>query len=234
MPTEYDNWMAAKTPENMASVLKTMEPAINSEIQRFPGPKPLLRSRARSLAIKAVKSYTPTEGTQLRSWVITNLQPLSRYGQQMRPVKAPEMALRQSAELNRIRGELSDSLGYDPSDEELADEVGISTKRIKHIRDTVHASTSEGGMASQVSEDDTAVLPAVSETNRLSVAQEAVYDSLSPRDKAIFDWKIGAHGKPMLTNQDIAKRLGVSPALISQRSQQVANNIVSVNESGVL
>lgn len=225
---EYDTWKTDPTPENLGKVVSAMDPVINSEIQRFTGPKPLLRSKARALAIKAVRSYDPASGAQLRSWVTTNLQPLSRYGQQLRAVHAPEVAIRQAAEVNRVRMEMSDNLGRDPEDQELADEVGISVKRIKDIRRMVKPTISEGGMAEPQDEDSVAGMPAISQPNKLSLAEEMVYDSLSPRDKAIFDWKTGKRGKPLLSNQEIARRLGVTPALISQRSQGIAMQIQQV------
>lgn len=232
--TEYDTWLADPTPDNLAQVVRSFDPVINSEIQRFPGPKPLLRSKARALAIKAVKTYRPTEGAQLRSWVVTQLQPLARYGQQLRPVHAPEVAIRQAAEVNRVRGEMSDEFGRDPTDDELADQVGISVKRIKDVRRMVKPTVAEGSMAEPADEDSTPGLPGVSHINKLNVTEEAVYDSLSPRDRSIFDWKTGKHGKVLLSNQEIARRLGVTPALISQRSQQIAMQIQDLHERGIL
>lgn len=223
-----------KTPETRAALLQEMMPAINSEIQRFTGPKPLLRSRAKVLALKAFDSFDPNAGAQLRSWVVTQLQPLSRYGQQMRPVRAPEMAIRQAAEVNRVRQELTDVLGRDPEDEEVADEVGISVKRVRDVQRMVRPAIAEGGMAEPQDEDAVAGLPGVSTTNKLTLATEAVYDSLTARDKAIFDWKTGGHGKQAIPNQEIAKRLGVTPALISQRSQQIAEQIQLTHSRGVL
>lgn len=232
--TEYDDWLADPTPAKLALAVRALDPAINSEIQRFPGPKPLLRSRARALTVKAIKSYDPAQGAQLRSWVVTQLQPLSRYGQQLRPVHAPEMAIRQAAEVNRVRGEMADKLGRDPDDNELADETGISVKRILAVRKMVRPSVAEGGMAEPADEDATAGLPGVSTANKLSLATEVVYDSLSPRDRAIFDLKTGGHGKTSISNQEIARRLGVTPALISQRSQQIAEQIQLTHSRGIL
>jgi RNA polymerase primary sigma factor len=231
---EYDNWVTSPTPDNMAQIMKALDPLINSEIQRFSGPKPLLRSKARTLAVKAVRTYKPAEGAQLKSWVVTQLQPLSRYGQQLRPVRAPEMAIRQAAEVNRVRQEMSDEMGRDPTDDELADQVGISVKRIQNVRRMVRPAITEGSMAEPTEEDSTTAVPGVSTVNKLTLAEEAVYDSLSPRDRAIFDWKTGKHGKVLLSNQVIAQRLGVTPALISQRSQLIASQIQDLHERQVL
>jgi RNA polymerase primary sigma factor len=222
---EYDNWLNDPTPENMAAILKVYEPAINAEIQRFSGPKPLLRSMARTRAVASVKSFNPTSGAHPKSWMITQLQPLARYGQQLRPVRAPEVAIRQAAEVNRVRTEMADKLGYDPDDNELADEVGLSVRRIKHIRNIVKPTMSESTLATPEDEDAIGGLPAISQPNPLNMAETMVYDSLSPRDKVIFDSKTGKNGKPVLSNQEIAKRLGVSPALISQRTQAIAMQV---------
>ena len=83
---EYDEWVNDPSPDNMAKLVDTLKPTINSEVQRYKGPRPLLRARGKGLTIKAIRSYDPSRGAQLRSWVVTNLQPLTRYGQQLRPI----------------------------------------------------------------------------------------------------------------------------------------------------
>lgn len=224
MQQEYDKWLSDPTPENMSGIIKVMEPTINSEVQRYTGPKPLLRGKAKSLTINAVKSYKPGQGTQLRSWVVTSLQPLSRYGQQLRPVHASEVSIRQAAQVNRVREEMMDELGEDPSVEQLADQTGISVSRIKKLRQQVKPAISES--AFDVSNDPNSPgLPGTMAPDRIGDAADMVYHSLSDRDKQIHDFKTGKHGVPELSNQAIAKRLGVSPAMISQRSAQIASQI---------
>ena len=230
---EYDAWKLEPTPDNMANVVKSLEPTINTEVQRYAGPKPLLRGRAKGLAIKAIRTYDPAHGAQLRSWVVTQLQPLSRYGKQLRPIRASEVAIRQAAEVNRVRSELSDSMGREPSMSELSDQTGLSATRINRIREQVKASITES--AFEIDEESaTAGLPGTQQSDTLGTAEEMVYDSLTPRDKQIYDWKTGRHGKTMIANQDIAKRLGVTPALISQRSQQMAEQIRDLGQKGSL
>jgi RNA polymerase primary sigma factor len=231
---EYDTWKQSPTPQNLAPLMQALDPVINAEIQRFTGPKPLLRGRARALAVKAIRSYDPTAGAQLKSWVVTQLQPLSRYTHQLKPVHAPEVAIRQAAEVNRQRQELSEELGYEPSVEELADKTGLSVKRVNYVQKIVRPTIAEGSMSESAEEDNTPTAPGVSQLHKLTVAEEAVFDSLSPRDQMIFDWKTGKHGKVQLSNQEIAKRLGVTPALISQRSQQIALQIHELHERGIL
>lgn len=221
---EYEAWKADPSPENMATVLSALEPTINAEVQRYTGPKPLLRGKARLLAANAVKKYDPNMGAHLRSWVVTQMQPLSRYGQQMRPIHTSEMAIRQAAEINRIEKEMSDKIGRHPTHEELADETGISTMRIKKLKTQVKPTLSESYFT-EADDEEGRALPGTQASDVLGNAEAIVYDSLSARDKMIYDWKIGRHGKAQVANQEIAKRLGVTPALISQRSQQIALQI---------
>ena len=229
----YDAWKLDPTPDNMARVITSLEPTINSEVQRYQGSKPILRGRAKVLATKAVHKYDPSHGAKLRSWVVTQLQPLSRYGQQMRPIHASEMAIRQAAEVNRIKEEMSEELGRDPTDEEIADKTGISVARIKKVQKDVMATVPESSFTETSEEDGGKSMPGVIAPDVITTAKEMVYESLSPRDKQIYDWKIGAHGKSVLANQVIARRLGITPALVSQRSKQIAYQIRDLAERGV-
>jgi len=220
---EYLEWANQPTPENMGRVVDALDPLLNSEIQRYTGPKPLLKTKARELTIGAIKKYDPASGAKLQSWVVTQLQPLSRYGQRLRPVHASEAVIRQAAELNRLRRELSDELGRDPDDDELADKSGISTRKILRIRRSTPAVVAESAFESQ-DEDDVARLPAMTTPNRMGSAEEIVFTSLAPRDQAIFRFKTGRGGTE-LSNEEIARRLGVSAPYVSQRSKYIADQI---------
>lgn len=219
----YDKWVVDQTPDNMSGVLDALMPTINSEIMRYEGPKQHLRSKAKALAVKAVKTFNPMGGAKLQSWVVTNLQPLARYGQGLRDVKAPELAIRQAAEINRVSKEMYDDLGRDPTDEELADEIGISPKKIRRIRKQVVASVNSGSFEIEQSGDEnSSSAPGVTTVSRVPYAQEAVYMSLDPRDRFIFDARTGLHGVKPMSVSDVARRLGVSPAAVSQRANRIA------------
>lgn len=229
----YANWLQDRSPANMSKLLDTFAPTINSEIMRYEGSKPLLRSKARVLAIKAIKSYNPAAGAKLQSWVVTNLRPLARYGQQQRDVKIPEVALRQAAEVNRVAKELADDLDRDPTDEEIADEIGISPKRVANVRKMAIASVPSGRMDEMAGEDgDTSIAPAVSEVNPLPFAQQAVYMSLDGTDKAIFDYLTGSNGKKQMSAKAIALMLGISPAAVSQHAGRIGQQISEVANYG--
>jgi DNA-directed RNA polymerase specialized sigma subunit len=228
---EYDAWLADPTPENMTNVLKALDPVIVTEVQHYAGPKPLLRAKAKGLAITAVKKYDPTKGAALRSWVTTQLKPLSRYSQRMRPVQVSEMASRQAAELYSIGLRMEEDLGREPDESELADASGLSMARVRYLKSHVKPTLTESQLTRPTPEGEEGALPAVIQPNTAQLSADAVYDSLDRREKAIYDWKIGAHGKQQLSNQEIAARLGVTPALISQISERISARIQQVSHA---
>ena len=220
----YAAWAKDPTPENMKAVLDDLDPTINTEVQRFSGPKPLLRSRARALAVKAVRSYDPAGGARLRSWVVTQLQPLSRYNNSLKPVYTPEDAARKAYAVSKARDSFVDEYGRDPTDEELADAVGISVARLRKVQKMAPAVVNEPQETGD--EDDTAPDYAIYRTNPAQAASEAVYSGLGPRDRRIFDLRTGSHGQRTMKGQDIASLLRVSPAFVTQRSNDIARRIV--------
>lgn len=228
MDIEYAKWLNEPTPENMGQVLKSVDPILISEVQRYSGPNNILHSKAKSLAVKAIKSYDPSKGTKLRSWITTQLKPLSRYSQQLQPVKTPEMVRRQAAEINTINERLKDRLGRTPTLDELADESGLSKTKIERVQSRVKPAMSESEFTSSLSDNNEDEMPAMQFPSQNDYAFEAVYQDLNPREKVITDWKIGAHGKDRLSNQEIAKRLGVTPAVISQITNRVVKKIQEV------
>jgi RNA polymerase nonessential primary-like sigma factor len=229
---EYDTWQAEPTPENLGHVMRAIDPILVSESQRYSGPKHILHTQAKSLAIKALKTYDPSRGAQLRTWITTQLKPLSRYGQQLQTVRVPEVVRRQAAEANSAVNRLHDTLGRMPTDIELADETGLSVTKLRKLRERVRPIMSESQLTAPV-DGESGELPATNFDKGMDYAFEAVYQDLGPREKVIVDWKTGAHGKEMLSNQEIARRLGVSPALITQVTGRLVRQIQEVASHGV-
>lgn len=223
----YNKWVVDQTPENMAELVSVFMPTVNSELQQYKGSKDLLRTRAKSYVIQAIKSYNPLGNTKLNSWVVTNLKKLSRYGKRLHPIRESEDMIRNVAEFNRTVAELEDKLGRKPTDEELQDETGWSKKSIDKIRSALIKPVS----AEETSFQDHEAGPSDLGVNRIDNTgfyADSVYNSLDRMDRDIFDYKLGTHGKKMLLGIDIAKKLGVTPAYISQRSAGIGNMLAGL------
>lgn len=220
----YNKWVLDPSPDNMAELVSAFMPTINSELQQYSGSKELMRTRAKSYVIQAIRSYDPLGKTKLNSWVVTNLKQLSRYGKRLRPIHTSEDLARNAAELNRVALDLEDRLGRKPTDDELQDETGWSVKTIDKIRKASVSTAAESNVTAQ-DEETGPEDPSVARLDTLPFRQEATYMSLDQRDKDIFDYRTGSHGKEQITGDELAKKLGITPAYVSQRASAIGSTI---------
>lgn len=230
MQDEYKKWVENPNPDTMSEVLRTLDPVITREVSRYDGPREVLKSKARLLAVQAVQTYDPEQGAALNSWVTTNIKPLSRYAGQISVARTPEVSKQRAAALSTHVKDFELQHGREPSDEELADEAGMSVQQVAKLRHRVPRVRSESAHLSMVSSDSSAGLPTETGGIAPSYSFDVVYDSLTPREKAIVDLKTGRRGK-VLSNQEIAKRLGVSAPYISQVSADIAKRIQEVHRA---
>jgi len=228
----YYNWKKNKNKQSLSYLLKKLEPIINSEASRFKGSDVIIKKKARLLAINAIKTYNPKSNVKLTSWVVSQLQPLSRYSTKLaRPVQVSELAWKQYLQIENAKKQFEYEHGREPAPEELADKLGISVKRINKIQEMVPSYTHIGTAEQSVKEDENlgggsqAVVELGEMDPKIREAVEFVHSSVDDRDKQILEYKIGYKDKPMLSNQEIAKKLGVTPAFVTMRSKDLGELI---------
>jgi len=215
----YDVWLQKPTQANLGRVVDSLKPTIDSAMTTYvgAGASPITRSRARYLAIGAIRSYDPTRGAALKTHVMTQLHPLTRYAvQSTQPVKMSERRLRQLKSLQDAEQGFEETHGREPSDAEMADTLGLSIKRINRIRS--YATPFIGTDAAD------AVAGAAPDTNYVDpedVWIDYVYYDLDDTNRRILDWKLGRNGQPVLSNVEIARRLKVSPAAVTKRAARI-------------
>jgi DNA-directed RNA polymerase specialized sigma subunit len=229
----YQAWKASGgTPEANAAILGQLEPTIHKAVTTHVGQSnPLIFSRARRMALDAVRTYDPKRA-RLQTHLFNQLQGLKRASRQQTTIlKVPERVALDRYHLGNYTQELIDKLGREPSDEELADHSGFSLKRIARVR-SYHPAVAEGTL--EAASPTHEVLGGVTgpRHERLSMAQQIVYGDLSPTDKLIMEHALGLHGRRPLQNQEIAAKLGRSPGLISQRKKVIQGMIDQVHGLG--
>lgn len=221
-------WQKTGDKELGNKILHRLKPIITNAVIRNAGnPDPVLMSRARLLVLKSLKNYDPSKG-QLNTYVFNVLQGIKRYRFQfMSGVHIPESARLQKQQLDQISLELEEQLGRPPTVEELADKTGWSAKRIQHLQqlsESLSASTLDsfmetnpGGFQVQGPRREGGVQD--------EIWQEVVYQELDPIDKKIFEWTLGYKGGKKLPNEEIAKRLKLTPGAISQRKKKIQQKL---------
>lgn len=231
----FNTWQTDPTPVAAGTLLRKVDPVINMAIKSYAADdkSPLIRGRAKRLALDAIKSYDPKKAG-LRTHLMQNLQRLSRVRQdQNNFIRVPEQKALDGFHLNRISTELEDELGYEPSDIEIADRLGWPLKRIGSARGLPHT-INESNTAFQDEEGNIGA-PASSafDQRRMAAWRGYVYHGLDDIDKTIMELSTGMNGKTALSNGEIAKRMKLSPGAISQRTAKIQSKINSFYEAGV-
>jgi DNA-directed RNA polymerase specialized sigma subunit len=219
---EFKTWKAAPSVEANAHILTSLQPTIDRATRSIiNNPSPIVKSKARLLTLQSLNTYDPNRG-RLTSHIYNHMQGLRRYvGQMSAGIHVPERQALDRQSLLRAGTELNETLGRDPTDDELTDYTGLSSRRIGKIRAGASGAIASGSFE-QTGEDRTPFDPAVRQNGSPSKAWlTAIYDDLSPLDKKVMEWGIGYNGNAVLANQDIAKRLRRTPGWVSQRKMAI-------------
>jgi len=224
----YNAWRQNPGPEANSRLLQVIDPVISQATQVYGGVSknsPLLRSQARLEAVHALQSYDP-DRSSLRTHLMSRLRRLQRLGaQQAHVISVPEQVIFDRRELEDTVTALEEDLGREPTDDELADKMGLSAKRVAYIR--------QGRMpiaisqAQQTRDGVEQALPAHTVVGQPSQDDwsDLVYYDLTPTDKLIYDYLAGKHGRQTRATSDIARALGITPSAVSQRAIKIQQKL---------
>lgn len=222
----FDEWRATQNPATNTKILGAVQPVIDTALSSYVGPNPTtaIRSRAKLMALKALNTFDPQAGN-IRTHLLSQLQSLRRLSAQEQNIIAiPEQVGLDYQKLTEAENDLRDRLSRDPSDDEIADETGLSTRRIKKIR-AFHQPIAEGSTIIETADDYADAGGIASKIPGQNTAQEAwldfVYGDLTPTDKLIMDMTLGRNGRKKISTQEIARKLNISPGAVSQRAAKI-------------
>lgn len=203
---------------NVDQLINSHKKLIEAEASKYAKflPQLFVVVEAYKLATQAAKSYKPELGIKFSTYLTNALQKLSRLSTQYgNTVRVPENKQFKINRLNQIEAGLTDDLGRPPSAAELSDASGLGLAAVNNLLMT---------RKKEVNLSNLAYTPVFTD----SVDDEwihFVYHDLSEKDKLIFEYRTGFGGKPILDNNAIAKKLGVSPSTVSQRVKVISNKI---------
>lgn len=211
---DFFKWKDNPTPQNLGKLIYRYTPILRAELPKYYGnlPPETIASYGKKIIIDALKTYDPNKGA-ITTHLVSNLQRLHRVNYET------SSALRMSEELQRgvnvykeKKDYLTDKLNREPSLDELADELGWTESRVARTAKMLKTETLESGLSIAPKSYDM-------EDPRL----DYIYHDLDPHDKIIFQHKIGYKGSPVMMNNDIAKKVKMSPANVSIRSSKIAD-----------
>lgn len=213
----YSAWKADPSPNNLNAAVKALDGTINYALYSVGDTdNPQLKHQAKLFAADAVKTYDPSKGAALPSWVAGQLQSLRRFKRENTgPVKVPERAQLDAWHLEKTRRDYLDQHGVDPDVKQLADASKMSVKRITDVRRSTRPVVAQEAIGdieqSMVDYTDEAL--------------EYVFDESDATDRQIIQMLTGYGGTDMLPKHLVAQKLGVSPSQITRRSDRIAQKL---------
>jgi DNA-directed RNA polymerase specialized sigma subunit len=225
----FEEYRKTKDTNKLRALVDGLTPHIEAVLKPLGKINPVLMGKARVQAAKAIKTYDPTKGAKLPTWVGAQLRSVIRDAPTIQePFLPSEGFRRDSAELNNRMRAFSDQFGREPTDEELADTSGIPLKRVIKLR-TASRARIPYSVAEESSERDESpsAEQVVHSHNPYDDWSEAVYYGLGDIDKLIFMHRTGYRGADVLPTNAIAQRLNLSPAVVSARAKKIQQQLDS-------
>ena len=180
--------------------------------------------------MKAVERFDPAKGGKLStygSWWIK--QSIKRaLANQSKTIRLPVHLVDKISKMRRVAMRLQEELGREPTDDEVAGELGMPTSRVTQMR---MAAIRPASLDAPIGDDDSNSYSEVVEDENADTPYEQLEDktvnsmlremvtTLDPREATILRFRFGLDGGPERTLEEVGVKFGVT----RERVRQIQN-----------
>jgi len=177
--------------------------------------------------MKAVERFDPEKGGKLSTyaawWIKQSIK--RALANQSKTIRLPVHMVDKISRMRRITNILSEELGREPSDDELAEELGVPRAKLAMLKQAAQRPASldapvHEGETSDFGEmigDDKAVDPADALSDKNMHNQlDGLMDVLNEREQRIIDARFGLGGRKPMTLEEVGLEFGVTRERIRQ------------------
>lgn len=209
-------WQKSKNEEDTKKILAYLQPTIKSALHTYvPGQQSSFKIKATKIALESLKGYDSGKSTAPSTFAFTNLQRLNRIRRQRENIiHIPESQVYLKQTVDKKVQDLTEDLGRQPTIDQISDFTGISKKKLQKLEG--FSTFSESSSINPQTNVSTFSIPDITDEDYYKY----VYSSVGGIDKKILEWSTPYKGTP-LSNNEIAKRLKLSPGAVSQRKQKL-------------
>ncbi|MDB9741561.1 RNA polymerase sigma factor RpoD/SigA [Akkermansiaceae bacterium] len=184
--------------------------------------------------MKAVDRFDVEVGSKLSTyaawWIKQSIK--RALANQSKTVRLPVHMIDKITKVRKISDSMAESLGREPSDHELAEEIGISRTKLALIKQASYKPASldaplyddDSASYSDTIGDDKAVDPALALSNKnMQTNLDDLFNVLDEREQRIIDARFGLAGQKPKTLEEVGVEFGVT----RERIRQLQNLAVS-------
>jgi len=181
--------------------------------------------------IRSVQRFRPHKGSRFSSyaswWIRQSI--LRALGEQTNAITLRPAVTSKLSKLRRVARSMAEEMGREPTDEELAAELGLQTASVQDLKS---AGARPASMDAQISSDGGATLgsllvdeSAVDPMQALSGKDlggevTALLGALKPREREVIVRRFGLHGHQKATLEEIGADLGITRERVRQIQEE--------------
>jgi len=212
----YNTWKENGDKKALGNLIKSLHPIIYSEVRRVSGtlPESALSAEAKRWALKAIQTYDPTKGVALSTHVMNYLPKVRRLNYKYQnSARLPENLHLQFTEFHNAVSHLENTLNREPTDEEIAKQLGWSKPLVVKFKGSLYEDLVESATQRPIE---------TTQFNSNKFLLDHLMDQLDEQEKTLL------LNKGEMSAADLAAKLGVNVSRLNYLSAKLRDKIAKI------